>query len=140
MFAVLFCGGNKSRWTPCFLKSRQLQEQKMTIPTADRKTALITGISGQDGFVIMTLLFESCSWHPSHNVASSHHVSCRTSAFHRACCRSYLAELLLQKGYTVHGLSRRASTQQSSHLKAILATGERLTYGSSCIFVLAEAA
>ena len=39
---------------------------------AETKTALITGITGQDG--------------------------------------SYLAEFLLEKGYTVHGLIRRAST------------------------------
>ena len=38
-----------------------------------RKTALITGITGQDG--------------------------------------SYLAELLLKKGYEVHGIKRRASSQ-----------------------------
>jgi len=39
---------------------------------ADKKTALITGITGQDG--------------------------------------SYLAELLIQKGYTVHGIIRRSSS------------------------------
>ncbi|HEY8729258.1 MAG TPA: GDP-mannose 4,6-dehydratase, partial [Acidothermaceae bacterium] len=44
----------------------------MTDPTPRHKTALVTGITGQDG--------------------------------------SYLAELLLAKGYTVHGLIRRAST------------------------------
>ncbi len=46
-----------------------------------QKTALITGITGQDG--------------------------------------SYLAELLLQKGYAVHGIIRRASTfntQRIDHL------------------------
>ena len=54
------------------------------------KTALITGITGQDG--------------------------------------SYLAELLLAKGYVVHGLVRRASTfnrQRIDHLRAT--AGDRLT-------------
>ena len=45
---------------------------------APRKTALITGITGQDG--------------------------------------SYLAELLLEKGYTVHGLKRRASSFNTSRI------------------------
>ena len=51
--------------------------------TETRKTALITGITGQDG--------------------------------------SYLAELLLEKGYEVHGIKRRASsfnTQRIDHLHA----------------------
>ena len=47
-----------------------------------RKTALITGITGQDG--------------------------------------SYLAELLLQKGYFVHGLVRRSSTANTSNIDHIL--------------------
>jgi GDPmannose 4,6-dehydratase len=42
------------------------------------KTALITGITGQDG--------------------------------------SYLAELLLEKGYTVHGIKRRASSFNTSRI------------------------
>jgi GDPmannose 4,6-dehydratase len=42
------------------------------MPTIPAKTALITGITGQDG--------------------------------------SYLAELLLEKGYVVHGIKRRASS------------------------------
>ncbi|MEB3208344.1 MAG: GDP-mannose 4,6-dehydratase, partial [Synechococcus sp.] len=42
------------------------------MPTPAAKTALITGITGQDG--------------------------------------SYLAELLLEKGYQVHGIKRRASS------------------------------
>lgn len=45
------------------------------------KTALITGITGQDG--------------------------------------SYLAELLLEKGYEVHGLVRRASSSNTSRIKAL---------------------
>ena len=44
----------------------------MTSSPTTAKTALITGITGQDG--------------------------------------SYLAELLLEKGYTVHGIKRRASS------------------------------
>ena len=60
------------------------------------KTALITGVTGQDG--------------------------------------SYLAELLLDKGYQVHGLVRRSSTfnrQRVDHLRANPATRERffLHYG-----------
>jgi GDPmannose 4,6-dehydratase len=49
--------------------------------SARRKTALVTGITGQDG--------------------------------------SYLAELLLAKGYEVHGLIRRASTFNTERLDAI---------------------
>ena len=54
------------------------------------KTALITGINGQDG--------------------------------------SYLAELLLEKGYVVHGLIRRSSLSNSSRLDSIL-TKIELHYG-----------
>ena len=43
------------------------------------RTALITGITGQDG--------------------------------------SYLAELLLEKGYEVHGMVRRASTEKSERIE-----------------------
>ena len=43
-----------------------------SVPTSPSKTALITGITGQDG--------------------------------------SYLAELLIEKGYHVHGIKRRASS------------------------------
>ena len=49
---------------------------------SERKTALITGITGQDG--------------------------------------SYLAELLLEKGYFVHGLVRRSSTENTSNIDHIL--------------------
>ena len=45
----------------------------------DKRTALITGITGQDG--------------------------------------SYLAELLLEKGYEVHGVVRRASTFNTERLE-----------------------
>ncbi len=48
----------------------------------ERKTALITGITGQDG--------------------------------------SYLAELLIQKGYIVHGLIRRSSTENTSKIDHML--------------------
>ena len=52
----------------------------------DRKVALITGVTGQDG--------------------------------------SYLAELLLEKGYVVHGLKRRASSYNHPRLEHILNTSE----------------
>ena len=61
----------------------QHNRQKVNIMTETRKSALITGITGQDG--------------------------------------SYLAELLLEKGYEVHGIKRRASsfnTQRIDHLHA----------------------
>ena len=48
------------------------------MPTPVAKTALITGITGQDG--------------------------------------SYLAELLLKKGYDVHGIKRRASSFNTSRI------------------------
>jgi len=56
------------------------------MPTKKRKTALITGITGQDG--------------------------------------SYLAELLLDKGYEVHGLVRRASTEKFERIEHLR---ERIT-------------
>jgi GDPmannose 4,6-dehydratase len=55
----------------------------MTGESAGQKTALITGITGQDG--------------------------------------SYLAELLLDKGYTVHGLIRRASTFNTGRIDHLYA-------------------
>ena len=59
------------------------------------KTALITGITGQDG--------------------------------------SYLAELLLEKGYEVHGLIRRASTFNTvADRPPLPATRTTRTPGSSC--------
>jgi GDPmannose 4,6-dehydratase len=61
----------------------QHNRQKVNLMTETRKTALITGVTGQDG--------------------------------------SYLAELLLGKGYEVHGIKRRASsfnTQRIDHLHA----------------------
>ena len=48
------------------------------------KTALITGITGQDG--------------------------------------SYLAELLIKKGYNVHGLIRRSSTENTSNINHLINT------------------
>ena len=56
--------------------------------TPSHKTALITGITGQDG--------------------------------------SYLAELLLAKGYAVHGVIRRASTFNTDRLDAIYQTARNL--------------
>ena len=53
------------------------------------KTALITGITGQDG--------------------------------------SYLAELLLRKGYDVHGVIRRSSTPNASRLRHLLSDEEGMT-------------
>jgi GDPmannose 4,6-dehydratase len=50
----------------------------MTSSPTTAKTALITGITGQDG--------------------------------------SYLAELLLEKGYTVHGIKRRASSFNTARI------------------------
>ncbi len=61
--------------------------------TENKKTALITGITGQDG--------------------------------------SYLAELLLEKGYEVHGIKRRASsfnTQRIDHLHAYRGEDETRMY------------
>ncbi len=52
----------------------------------DRRSALITGITGQDG--------------------------------------SYLAELLLEKGYEVHGMVRRASTEKFDRIEHLR---ERIT-------------
>jgi GDPmannose 4,6-dehydratase len=52
-----------------------------TEQTMDRKRALITGITGQDG--------------------------------------SYLAELLLEKGYEVHGIIRRSSSFNTSRIDHI---------------------
>jgi GDPmannose 4,6-dehydratase len=69
----------------------------MSIPNANGKVALITGITGQDG--------------------------------------SYLAEFLLQQGYVVHGIKRRASlfnTQRVDHLyhdQHIPGTRLKLHYG-----------
>lgn len=56
--------------------------------TGDRKVALITGVTGQDG--------------------------------------SYLAELLLAKGYVVHGLKRRASSYNHPRLEHILDASESM--------------
>lgn len=56
------------------------------------KTALITGVTGQDG--------------------------------------SYLAELLLEKGYRVHGLSRKAVQSPSLHLAV---AGGEVLWSSACI-------
>ena len=54
----------------------------------NKKVALITGITGQDG--------------------------------------SYLAELLLEKGYEVHGIVRRESLEYEEKLKNIKAIKEKL--------------
>ncbi len=57
------------------------KETPIAMPPATTRTALITGITGQDG--------------------------------------SYLAELLLDKGYEVHGLVRRASTFNTGRLDGV---------------------
>ena len=49
---------------------------------SEQKTALITGITGQDG--------------------------------------SYLADLLIEKGYIVHGIIRRSSLENTDRIKHIL--------------------
>ena len=56
------------------------------IPTGNKKIALVTGITGQDG--------------------------------------SYLADILLEKGYTVHGIVRRTSTSNTSRISHILKNRE----------------
>src|SRR5215207_2945744 len=56
-----------------------VQAREDTVPGSMPKTALITGITGQDG--------------------------------------SYLAELLLDKGYDVHGMVRRASTEKFDRIE-----------------------
>ena len=64
------------------------------VDAASAKTALITGITGQDG--------------------------------------SYLAELLLDKGYEVHGLIRRASTFNTARIDHLYPTRTTRTPGCSC--------
>lgn len=61
------------------------------MPPAPVKTALITVITGQDGF--------------------------------------YLAELLLQKGCTMHGIKRRASSFNTTRLDLCIRTPTRATCG-----------
>lgn len=64
-------------------KTRRSQEHGNATGDSSMKTALITGITGQDG--------------------------------------SYLAELLLEKGYEVHGVVRRASSSNTSRIDHISA-------------------
>ena len=45
---------------------------------------------------------------------------------------SYLAELLLGKGYEVHGLIRRASTFNTSRIDHLYVDPQRRTPGCSC--------
>ncbi|CAK0732926.1 hypothetical protein CVIRNUC_000202 [Coccomyxa viridis] len=66
----------------------------MTVPSVERRTAVITGVSGQDG--------------------------------------SYLAELLLDKGYIVHGLSRNAASCSSPNLASLMAVGAGRLFLHSC--------
>lgn len=66
-------------------------EGAVTNGSGDRKVALITGITGQDG--------------------------------------SYLAELLLGKGYDVHGIIRRASTFNTSRIEHLYADPRNHTGG-----------
>src|SRR5690606_41740879 len=70
-------------------RSKEKEEIPKKNMTQKNKTALITGITGQDG--------------------------------------AYLAELLLEKGYTVHGIKRRASlfnTDRIDHLRSEEHTSE----------------
>ena len=60
------------------MRSQQILQEELSMPTTSTKRALITGITGQDG--------------------------------------SYLAELLLAKGYEVHGVIRRSSTFNTSRI------------------------
>src|SRR6201984_2752178 len=60
---------------------RPVRRARRFPPMSDRRSALITGITGQDG--------------------------------------SYLAELLLDKGYEVHGMVRRASTEKFDRIEHI---------------------
>ena len=46
---------------------------------------------------------------------------------------SYLAELLLAKGYEVHGIIRRASTFNTGRLERFMPTRTRTRRGCSCI-------
>ena len=62
------------------------------------KTALITGVTGQDG--------------------------------------SYLAEFLLEKGYEVHGIKRRASSFNTQRIDHIYEDPILITSVSSCILVI----
>jgi GDP-mannose 4,6 dehydratase len=86
-----------------------------------RKVALITGVTGQDGryvslglsspqsvigFVVADVRFVELQYSVTH---SGFPVSC-----------SYLAELLLDKGYEVHGLKRRASSYNHPRLEHVL--------------------
>lgn len=68
---------------------------------ATHKTALITGVTGQDG--------------------------------------SYLAELLLQKGYTVHGIKRRASSFNTDRVDHIYQDPPTIRIrGFSCTTVISR--
>ena len=60
----------------------------------EKKRALVTGITGQDG--------------------------------------AYLAELLLAKGYEVHGLKRRASSFNSERIGAVFASHTDLSRAMTC--------
>ena len=64
-----------------YINMKQLEYQRI-IWRNSMKTALITGITGQDG--------------------------------------SYLAEFLLEKGYEVHGITRRASIANTGRIEHIL--------------------
>ena len=44
-------------------------------------------------------------------------------------CRSYLAELLLEKGYIVHGLSRTAASGFGPNLASLMSAGEAVVVG-----------
>lgn len=73
----------EEQWTIHNLFPKNLSNSRMATeaPTTERKRALLTGITGQDG--------------------------------------SYLAELLLSKGYEVHGIIRRSSSFNTSRIDHI---------------------
>lgn len=127
--AVLFCGGKKSCWTPCFLESCQQQEQSMSVTTGDRTTPLVTGTSGQVGSVISSPLIsqDSAVYLTRRKLSLIHYITITLTQ--PESCRSCLAELLLAKNNIVRCLRRIACTWQSSPLKAILATIQNSAYG-----------
>src|ERR1700741_4371872 len=70
----------------CSSRSHHARHERSLRAMSDRRSALITGITGQDG--------------------------------------SYLAELLLERGYEVHGMVRRASTEKFDRIEQLR---ERIT-------------
>jgi GDPmannose 4,6-dehydratase len=68
-------------WVFVLQNDNSVDSGLITVNTSEKRTALITGITGQDG--------------------------------------SYLAELLLEKGYDVHGVVRRSSTEACGRIDTI---------------------